>query len=84
MLKVLVIQAKMQQMSYNHKSKNNAITIYRSQFLKILDDPTVECYNHCITEPGSYITDPEEFIVLSQMCKEYCGIPGGNHCIKFK
>ena len=73
----------MQQMSHTTK-KNNAITIYRSQFLKILDDPTVECYNHCITEPGSYITDPEEFIVLSQMCKEYCGIPGGNHCIKLK
>ena len=68
----------------SYKSKNNAITIYRSLFLKISDDPPVDCYNHCITEPGSYITDPEEYIVLSQMCKEYCGIPGGNHWIKLK
>ena len=68
----------MQQMSY----KNNSINIYRSQILKVLDKSPVECYNHCITEPGlGEITDDnlEEYIVLYQMCKEFCGITGENY-----
>ena len=47
----------------------------------------VECYNHCITEPGlGEMTDDnlEEYIVLYQMCKEFCGITGENHCIELK